>query len=74
MTPTTNHVIDALAVIGIDDAIILDARRAQRDTATEYLCFDFADEEHYCVRVFDDGNTSVCLANMDAVTADGAWE
>ena len=73
MTPVTNHVIDALAVIGIDDAIILDMRSIKRGEAYEWLCFDFASEEHYAVRVFVDDNTSIELANMDEVTEDGLW-
>lgn len=73
MTSVTNHVIDSLAVIGIDDAIILDMRSVKRGEAYEWLCFDFDSEEHYAVRVFVDNNTSVGLANMDEVTEDGLW-
>ena len=73
MNSVSNHVIDALAVIGIDDAIILDMRSVKRGEAYEWLCFDFASEEHYAVRVFVNDNTSIGLANMDEVTEDGLW-
>lgn len=74
MSAVSNHVIDALAVIGIDDAVILDMRSVKRGEAYEWLCFDFDSEEHYAVRVFVDNNTSIGLANMDEVTDDGLWK
>ena len=74
MTAVSNHVLDALAVIGIDDGIILDMRSVKHGEAYEWLCFDFDSEEHYCVRVSVNNDTTICLANMDAVTADGVWE
>ena len=73
MSAVSNHVYDALAVIGIDDAIILDMRSAKRGEAYEWLCFDFSSEEHWAVRVFVDNYTSIGLANMDEVTEDGLW-
>ena len=73
MTSVSNHVIDALLVIGIDDAVILDMRSIKSGEAYEWLCFDFDSEEHYAVRVFIDNNTSIGLANMDEVTDDGLW-
>jgi hypothetical protein len=73
MSNVTNHVHDALAVIGIDDAVILDMRSVKRGEAYEWLCYDFDSEEHYAVRVFVNDNTSIGLANMDEVTEDGLW-
>ena len=54
MTSVTNHVIDSLAVIGIDDAIILDMRSVKRGAAYEWLCFDFDSEEHYSAHVLSE--------------------
>jgi len=69
----SNHVIDALAVIGIDDAVILDVRSIDSGEAYEWLCFDFTDEEHWTVHICADNRTTLSLANMDEVTEDGLW-
>ncbi len=73
MSNVSNHVMDALSVIGIDDAVILDMRSVKKGMAYEWLCYDFTDELHWAVRVFVDNNTSIGLANMDEVTEDGLW-
>ena len=73
MSNVSNHVMDALAVLGIDDAIILDMRSVKCGEAYEWLCYDFGSEEHYAVRVFVNDNTTIGLANMDEVTEDGLW-
>lgn len=74
MTPSTNLVSDALAVIGIDDAVILDMRSVDGNDAYEWLCFDFDSEEHYVVHIDGDNRTAISLANMDEVTDDGLWK
>ena len=73
MSNVSNHVMDALLVLGIDDAVILDMRSVKRGEAYEWLCYDFVGEDHYCVRVTVNDDTTIGLANMDEVTEDGLW-